>query len=892
MKKRIIVVSLLALGTFLVLTACAAPVEEESGAVEKTIYVGPQLVDCVGVGPQTCMQVKEDPEAEYTLFYNQIDGFTYEEGYEYELLVREDTIDNPPADASSIKWTLIDEVSKTAVGEVATEPTEVTNDSTPTTMATEGEVLTVYIGPELVECVGVAPQTCLQVKTDPDHDYTLFYDTIVGFEFESGYEYELLVRVDPVENPPADASNIQYTLVEQVSKTPASSDIPTDAGDVTMDEGTSSIEEATLDGKIWLLVSYAIPDGQTMDVLPDSRITAEFSEGQVAGTAGCNRYFASYETDGTALTIGPAGSTMMSCSPEEIMLQETAYLALLSSVASYDFADEQLQLKNSSGESVLLFAEETPLSLTDVSWNLVSYNNGLEAMVSVIVDTTITANFSEDGVLSGSAGCNSYSGSYESEDNNITIGNIANTEMFCMSPEGIMEQEMQYLTALQNAAVYRIDGTILEIRDANGAGVAYYEATEPVTLAGKTWNLLFHNNGQGGMVSTITGTQITAVFDDEGNLAGSAGCNNYTAAYQSDDEKIQIGPAITTRMFCAEPEGIMQQEGQYLAALENAGVYLIEGNKLEIRDVEGAGVATYEVLDESVETADEAATSDPSMSKEVTVPAEIVEALGNSSYPLDYTGNGIIQLTGGEFREPAAPDSAAENVTQLTEHIAMGELSSGQSAVAVILVSQTGGTGTFYDLAVLQEQDGVPSNPVLTYLGDRIVVNNLAIENGQIVVDMIVQGPEDPFCCPTQEVISTYELDNGELVQISNEVIGTFDPQAEDSSAITKIVWKWQELITPLEEMIIDDPENYTVEFKEDSTLFVTADCNFGSGTYRLEGSSLFIDIRSTTLNSCPEGSLSNLLFSSLNNAGSYFMDGNDLMIDQVADSGTLRFSR
>jgi heat shock protein HslJ len=298
------------------------------------------------------------------------------------------------------------------------------------------------------------------------------------------------------------------------------------------------------------------------------------------------------------------------------------------------------------------------------------------------------------------------------------------------------------------------------------------------------------------------------------------------------------------------------------------------------------------VLDESVETADEAVTSDPSTGEEAAVPAEIVEALGNASYPLDYTGTGIIQLTGGEFREPAAPDSAAENVTQLTEHIAMGELSSGQSVIAAILVSQTGGTGTFYDLAVLQVQDGVPSNPVTTYLGDRIVVNNLAIENGQIMVDMIVQGPEDPLCCPTQQVISTYELDNGELLQTSSELMDTVDPSAESLSPITNIVWKWQELTTPLENVTIDNPEKYTVEFYEDGSLSITADCNFGGGTYKLDSDRLTIDIRSSTLTSCPEGSYSNLFFSGLNNAGIYFMDGDDLMIDQIADSGTMRFTK
>ena len=43
------------------------------------------------------------------------DGFTYEPGFLYQLKVRKETEADTPADASSIKWTLVEEISKTAV---------------------------------------------------------------------------------------------------------------------------------------------------------------------------------------------------------------------------------------------------------------------------------------------------------------------------------------------------------------------------------------------------------------------------------------------------------------------------------------------------------------------------------------------------------------------------------------------------------------------------------------------------------------------------------------------------------------------------------------------------------------------------------------------------------
>ena len=87
--------------------------------------------------------------------------------------------------------------------------------------AAGGEERTIYVGPELVECTGVGPQMCMQIKESPEGDWQLFYDQIQGFDHEPGYDYELVVLVEDVENPPADASSLRYTLVEEVSKTPA-----------------------------------------------------------------------------------------------------------------------------------------------------------------------------------------------------------------------------------------------------------------------------------------------------------------------------------------------------------------------------------------------------------------------------------------------------------------------------------------------------------------------------------------------------------------------------------------------------------------------------------------------------------------------------------------------
>ena len=144
-----------------------------------------------------------------------------------------------------------------------------------------------------------------------------------------------------------------------------------------------------------------------------------------------------------------------------------------------------------------------------------------------------------------------------------------------------------------------------------------------------------------------------------------------------------------------------------------------------------------------------------------------VDTLQGAEYQTEWTPEGVVQLENGEYRMAAAPGSASEIVIALTEHVASGELD-GEPAAAVILTSSGGGSGTFYELHVMVERDGQPHDVVWTQLGDRVEINSLAIEENEIVVDMVTQGPDDPMCCPTQQVVQTYALEGESLVQTSD----------------------------------------------------------------------------------------------------------------------------
>ncbi len=81
--------------------------------VSKTYIVSAETRPCTGVVPKDCLLIKTNKnDAEWQNFYSQIEGFTYEKGYEYQLLVKETKIAHPPADASSVRYTLIKLLSK------------------------------------------------------------------------------------------------------------------------------------------------------------------------------------------------------------------------------------------------------------------------------------------------------------------------------------------------------------------------------------------------------------------------------------------------------------------------------------------------------------------------------------------------------------------------------------------------------------------------------------------------------------------------------------------------------------------------------------------------------------------------------------------------------------
>ena len=115
MDTRIVAVALVLAGIVACSRDTAPPVEAAASAgIEKTLFIAPERKPCTGVGPMECLQVREAADRPWQYFYSEIEGFSYEPGFDYELRVREEKVANPPADGSSLRWTLVKVVSKRA----------------------------------------------------------------------------------------------------------------------------------------------------------------------------------------------------------------------------------------------------------------------------------------------------------------------------------------------------------------------------------------------------------------------------------------------------------------------------------------------------------------------------------------------------------------------------------------------------------------------------------------------------------------------------------------------------------------------------------------------------------------------------------------------------------
>jgi heat shock protein HslJ len=401
-------------------------------------------------------------------------------------------------------------------------------------------------------------------------------------------------------------------------------------------------------------------------------------------------------------------------------------------------------------ELVLGGCTSSPNTLADTRWSLVDLNGQ-----SVGSHPQVTLNF-EDSTINGRDGCNSYSTTYTVKGGKFSLNkNMAATMMAC--PEPIMQQAAAYITALTQAAAHKIDGRQLTLLNASGKVLATF-TRQGSELGGTSWIATGCNNGRQAVVSIVIGSKLTADFSIDGKLSGSAGCNNYIATYEASGKNLKIGTAASTRKSCSDPAGLMEQEMQFLKALQAAATYHLEGNQLNLRTADGALSVTF------VRTGTAVTSSTHAQQKG----ASIAWALPNAEYPVDNTSTGKAQLKWGVFEESVAPGSATSTKVRLGKVQSFGDVNGdGAEDAAVTLVVDPGGSGTFTYLAAVINENGTAKPVSSILLGDRIVVKSLEMNAGTVVVTILTRKPDEEMSMePKFEVTRTFKLQSDKLVEV------------------------------------------------------------------------------------------------------------------------------
>jgi len=215
----------------------------------------------------------------------------------------------------------------------------------------------------------------------------------------------------------------------------------------------------------WDVAAIINDSGDLAPPIDGTVVTANITDTEISGSSGRNNYMGAAAIEGSSVSFGPLAGTLMACADQAVMDQEQSFVLLLQSVDSWEGTSEGVVLKTDGDTVIQLVAADT--SLSGSSWEVVAVNNQSGGVQSVVIDSEPTLTFDEESSgVTGSTGCNDFSGNYSTDGDSIEFGDLAITQMFC---EDTADQEVWMMAALADAATYTVDSQTLELVDETGS---------------------------------------------------------------------------------------------------------------------------------------------------------------------------------------------------------------------------------------------------------------------------------------------------------------------------------------------------------------------------------------------------------------------------------------
>lgn len=157
----------------------------------------------------------------------------------------------------------------------------------------------------------------------------------------------------------------------------------------------------------------------------------------------------------------------------------------------------------------------------------------------------------------------------------------------------------------------------------------------------------------------------------------------------------------------------------------------------------------------ALETTSEITSSESTGENLASEEVDPLTLLMNETYTIE---GQEVTLVDGKAETEIAPDSATKMKTEIWGDPLISYLDNGTiDYAAVILISDGGGSGTFYYVAspIHQDDDYYISDAV--FIGDRIEIESITTEDGQIVIDYLKHGEDQAMAEePTEKVQDTF----------------------------------------------------------------------------------------------------------------------------------------
>jgi len=220
----------------------------------------------------------------------------------------------------------------------------------------------------------------------------------------------------------------------------------------------------------WVLTDAEV-DGAPLTLLDTHPITLARTDDGIGGIAACNNYGGAITIEGSTVTFDDLFQTMMACEPPEAMELESAYTAALARVDTATADGAGLTL---SGDGVTLtFAARAPepdAPLVGTTWMLDTIVEN-EAASTAVAGADGSMTIDTDGQVTGTTGCNSFTGGIVVGDDAFEPAPLASTRMAC-EPD-VMAQEATVLRVLSEGPSWSIEGSLLTLTLDDGTGLVY-----------------------------------------------------------------------------------------------------------------------------------------------------------------------------------------------------------------------------------------------------------------------------------------------------------------------------------------------------------------------------------------------------------------------------------